>query len=241
MKHLLTKQKPKGFTLIELIIASTIGVFIALVAVTGLKIISAGAEIVNDNIDIAGEVRFVAKSIGADLTNLYRDIDPKNMKFTATTKQIDGTPVKLLTFYTIARAQARPGQPEGDVYEVEYYLMKNQQKNSIMRRLWPNPDRNAQPGGLMTEIASDIDAFDMRFFDGQEWLNEWPEEEKNLPQLVEILIAAKAPDNAHGFSDSRVSESLVVNFSRFMGTESSALQDDEQEEQKGQDKNQATE
>jgi type II secretion system protein J len=204
-------------------------------------LISAGAEIVDDNIDIAGEVRFLAKSISADLTNLYRDIDTKNMKFVATTQQVNGTAVKFLTFYTIARVQARPGQPEGDVYEVEYYLMKNQQKTSLMRRLWPNPDKNAQPGGMMTEIASGIDVFDVRFFDGQKWLNEWPEEEKNLPQLVEVLITAKAPDNARGFSGDRVSESLVVNFSRFAGKESSALQDDEQQEHEGQEQNRQTE
>jgi len=241
MKHPHTKRKPKGFTLIELIIASTIGVFVALVAVSSLKLISAGAEIVDDNIDIAGEVRFVAKSIGADLGNLYRDKDTRNMKFVTTTKQVNGAAVNLLTFYTVGRVPARPGQPEGDVYEVEYYLMKNQQKTSLMRRLWPNPNRNAQPGGMMTEIASGIDVFDVRFFDGQKWLNEWPEEEKTLPQLVEVLITAKAPDNARGFSGDRVSESLVVNFTRFAGKESSAMQDDEQKEQDQQEKNQETE
>jgi type II secretion system protein J len=241
MKHPHTKRKVKGFTLIELIIASTIGVFVALVAVSSLKLISAGAEIVDNNIDIAGEVRFVAKSIGTDLSNLYRDKDTRNMKFVTTTKQVDGAAVNFLTFYTVGRTPARPAQPEGDVYEVEYYLMKNEQKSSLMRRLWPNPQRDTQPGGVITEIASGIDVFAVSFFDGQKWLNEWSEEEKTLPQLVEIIIAAKAPDSTREFSGDRVSESLVMNFSRFMGTESSALQDDEQEEQDQQEQNQATE
>lgn len=225
----------------EVLVASVIGAFVALVAVGTLKAISAGAEIVDSHIDTAAELRFASKTIAGDLMNLYRDKDIKNTKFVGTAQEAAGRIVSGLTFYTVGRIKARAGQPEGDVYEVEYYLATDQEKSALMRRLWPNPDKEeaTQPGGILTAIAENIDTFEARFFDGIQWLSEWPEQPESVPQLVEITIAARRQignrdqmrTNSRPQTDAGIiRQSFIVNFAGSKGAETGAFEDDEKSE-----------
>jgi len=198
-----------GFTLVEVLVASTIGTFIALVAVATLRTVTASSEMVDYNINAAAEVRFAANMIARDLVNLYRDENIENTKFIGTVEVSGQDSISYLVFYTLSRARARIGQPEGDIYEVEYCLVKDEEKSALMRRLWPNPNEEAEPGGILTIIAEDIDVFEVRFFDGEEWSHEWPEEMEVLPQLVEVTIVGKLPDRGEP-----TMESFVVNFVR---------------------------
>ena len=180
-----------GFTLVEALVASTIGSFIALVAVGTLRTITVSAERVDSNIEAASEVRFASNMISRDLVNLYREQNFRNMKLVGIANESDPGS-SFLTFYTVGRAKARIDQPEADVYEVEYYLVKDEEKSALYRRLWPNPDPNDEnPGGILSIIAENIELFQVRFFDGEEWSEEWPEEMEVTPQLIEVNIIGK--------------------------------------------------
>ena len=61
-------------------------------------------------------------------------------------------------------------------------------RSTLYRRLWPNPDENRQPGGILTPLAENIDVFQIRFSDGQQWTTSWPEEMRSLPLLIEITL-----------------------------------------------------
>jgi len=216
-----TSFKNQGFTLVELLIASTIGTFLVLVAVGALRAISTSARMVDQNIESAAEVRFASSLIVRDLTNLYRDQNFKNMKLLGTVEESSQGTTSFLTFYTIARTKARSDQPEGDVYEVEYYLAKDEERSLLLRRLWPYPDPNdeAEPSGVLTAIAEDIDIFQVRYFDGTEWSNEWPEEMQTLPQLVEVTIVGRQVGRA-----APPIEPIMVNLVRSVGDMAIALE-----------------
>ena len=207
--------KKTGFTLVEVIIASTIGAFVALVAVGSLNAISSGAEMINVNIDTAGEIRFASKIISCDLLNLYRDIEPEKMKLIGIMEETeDGNFSSRLTFYAVSRVKARTGEPESDVYEVEYSLVTWQGRSALMRRLWPNPDEDSRPGGVLAVIAENIDTFVIKYFDGSEWLLEWPEEMRTVPELVEVNIATRQTETSN-----LVMENFIINFSRTKGVD----------------------
>jgi type II secretion system protein J len=203
-------SKRTGFTLVEVLVASTIGVFIAMVSVGALRAIMASAEMVDSNINAAAEVRFAAHMIARDLQNLYNDDDIENTKFIGTVEPLEqDNYTSYLIFYTVGRTKARFDQPEGDLYEVEYYLMQEGESSLLMRRLWPNPSEELEPGGILTVIAEDIAAFEVQYFDGEEWSEEWPEEMQALPDLVSISIVARQPDRSNP-----PSESIIVNLAR---------------------------
>ncbi len=181
--------------------ASTIGSFIALVAVGTLKAVVDGAQIVNRSSETTSEIRFAARMLAHDLANLYRDPNPENMELIGVSQAPDATGPAFLTFYTVGRAKARADRPEGDVYEVEYLLGTRETGETsdqpettsqvLFRRLWPNPDKNRSPGGVVTPIAENIGAFQIQFFDGKQWSGEWPEEMKSLPRLIEVTLVAQ--------------------------------------------------
>ncbi len=188
MKKYLRKN---GFTLVEALVASTIGSFVALVAVGTLRTITVSAERVDSNIEAASEVRFASRLIARDLVNLYREQNFRNMKLVGSADDSE-VGSSFLTFYTVGRTKARIDYPEADIYEVEYFLKKDEENSDLYRRLWPNPDPNDEnPGGILSIIAEGIEFFQVRYFDGEEWSEEWPEEMEVAPQLIEVNIVGK--------------------------------------------------
>jgi general secretion pathway protein J len=204
--------RKNGFTLVEALVASTIGAFIALVAVGTLRTITVSAERVDSNIEAASEVRFASKLIARDLVNLYREQNFRNMKLIGAADDSE-VGSSSLVFYTVGRAKARIDQPEADIYEVEYHLINNEEQSALYRRLWPNPDPNDEnPGGILSIIAEDIEVFQVRYFDGEEWSEEWPEEMEVAPQLIEVNIVGK--EQKWG---SPAMDSITVNLVRSAG------------------------
>ena len=215
----------KGFTLVEVLVASTISSFIALVAVGALKAIVDSSHAVHQITETRAEVRFAARMLARDLANLYRDPDSEGMKLIGVSQGADTSSPAYLTFYAVGRSKARADQPEGDVYEVEYVLARRQDEELsaepgeesmvLFRRLWPNPDEDRTPGGVLTTIAENISVFHIRFFDGEQWGGEWSEEMESIPQLIEVTVAARPPGRADP-----IIQTITVNFARL--AESSA-------------------
>ncbi len=200
-----------GFTLVEVLLASTIGVFIALVAVGTLKVVTDSAGLVEQSMTTAAEVRYASNMISRDLSNFYRDKESDNTMLVGFDNQNLDVPSSQIVFYTVGRIKARYNQPESDIYEVEYFLRKDDSdgKYVLYRRLWPNPNKETQPGGVLTRIAEDIDLFGIRYFDGEEWQFEWPEDMKKMPELIEVTIGSGQPGDK-----APVVETFLVNFHR---------------------------
>ena len=64
-----------------------------------------------------------------------------------------------------------------------------------------------------------IEIFNITYFDGEEWAEEWPEDIQALPDLAEITIAAKQTGNGVP-----PMELVTVNFVRNQGGEAGAMQ-----------------
>jgi len=198
---------------VEVMTAISIGAFISLVMVGALRAVTAGAKMVEQNIAKASEVRFAARMLKRDLENMYRPKDTEQTKFIAYSDDSGELSSAYMVFYTVNRAKARPFEPEGDIYEVEYYLMVDEEKSVLMRRLWPNPDDDFEPGGILTTVAEGIEVFQARYFDGQEWAYEWPEEMQSIPLLMEITLAG-----IQSGAGQPMVESFYMNFARSTGS-----------------------
>jgi len=200
----MNQRLARGFTLAEVLVASTISGFVAIVAVGALNALAGSAQTVNRTTATTSELRFAARMMARDLANLYRDPNPQNMKLLGSSEgtALGGPP--FLTFYMTGRAKARASLPEGDVYEVEYFLGTRQQETArteesleentvLFRRLWPNPDKDRDPGGILTPIAENIGLFQVRFWDGKQWTDQWTEEMRSLPECFEVTLATMPP------------------------------------------------
>lgn len=207
-------------------LASVIGAFVALVAVGTLRTVSAGREKLDSDITASAQVSFAANMIRRDLGHLYRDSNPDNVKLVGVVEETDYGPRTHLVLHTVNRIKARADEPEGDVYEVEYFLLKDREKSALMRRLWPYPNKDAEPGGVVMPIAENIAVFNISYLSGEEWLAEWPEDMRALPDLVEISLAAALPGQKNP-----VTETFLVNFPRL--AKSQLGSDDSESAEKG--------
>jgi type II secretion system protein J len=208
--------KKSGFTLVEIMVASTIGAFISLVAVGTLKAVISSNDAVDRNISASSEVRFAMNIISRDLMNIYRADNIADTELLGTLENLAEYSTSYIVFYTLNRTKARAFEPEGDLYEVEYYLVKEGDKSKLMRRVWPNPNNQFEPAGVLTTIAEGIDAFELTYFDGEQWYSEWLEDMTTLPQIIEVDITAK-----QAAGGSTITESFLVNLTRSV-TSSSA-------------------
>jgi general secretion pathway protein J len=212
-----------GFTLAEVLLASTITVMITLVAVSALKGVSDTSQVIDRTPQTTSALRFAAQLIARDLANFYRDSDSQNMLLTALSPEgASETERPSLRFYAVGRAKARPAQPEGDVYEVEYMLGEPRRSNAapsldtestkrtLYRRWCPNPDRKREAGGILTPIAENIDVFQTRFYDGRQWTDQWTQEQQQeLPQLLEVTVGVLPQGRG-----APTVESFLVSFAR---------------------------
>jgi general secretion pathway protein J len=198
-----------GFTLIEVMVASTIGAFISLVAVGTLKAVISSNAMVEENIEIASEMRFAANLIERDLINFYHPANFSDTELIGTYEELAEYNTAIITFYSLNRTKARYSQPEGDMYEVEYYLEKNEDESALIRRVRSNPDPNVATLGIQTIIAENVERFDISYYDGENWYADWPEDMTDFPHLVEVYIEAAPSDKGKP-----IIETLLVNLMR---------------------------
>jgi len=180
--------------LAEVLAAISIGAFVALVAIGALRSASSGAAVVQDRSDRAADLRFAARRVAMDLENIVRDTDPNYFRFIAGQETSGSGDQACLTFWTVCHEKAREDQPEGDVYEVEYYVAQKDDRTVLMRRVWPNPDPNRAPGGILTVVSDQVAMMKVSCFDGQNWVSDWLVTAQELPQLVEVSLVGRAPD-----------------------------------------------
>jgi general secretion pathway protein J len=181
-----------GFTLLEVLVASAIGAFIAVISVSFLRSAIAGREFIEENIAVADEVRYATNLLKTDFANLYRDVNKSKIVFEGLVDETETGFAANLKMHVISCSKARADAFEGDIYEVQYSLMQNQDKSVLMRRLCPvvgieEPEETQ--GGILTVIAENIAGFDVMYFDGSEWTEEWIDK-KGAPVFVEVTLTA---------------------------------------------------
>jgi hypothetical protein len=84
--------------------------------------------------------------------------------------------------------------------------------------LWPNPSQQNKPGGVMSVVAENILLFDIRYYDGSEFQEEWPPEMQNLPSLIMVSMATKPKG-----SDQLLKHNFMLNLVRWPGQGSSSV------------------
>ncbi len=206
-------RRNRGFTLAEMMVSATIGAFIAMVSIASLRAISASSATVDDVTVRAAEVRYAMDLLRRDISNVWQFGDSENQRLVGLLVEEGDMATSYVTFYTACRNKARSDQPEGEIYEVAYYLQQDEGYSALVRQQWPNPEEDLEPGGMMTTIAENIQEFLIRYYDGEVWAAEWPEDMEELPDLVEITIVGEMPTRG----GSPIVETVMLNIARSVG------------------------
>ncbi len=76
--------------------------------------------------------------------------------------------------------------PRGEVTKVGYRL-----KDNVLQRIWWRyPDTPVGQEGLVTPLLTQVESFDMRFYDGKSWQKNWAKN-RELPKAVSVILDLK--------------------------------------------------
>ncbi len=204
------RSKNKGFTLIEVLVS--IAIF-ASMSVAAYQVVS---QVQRSNL--------MSQERTARLNELQRsmvllDSDFRQMALRRTRTEGEG-PAKKLIFWsdyllnsdTKGVVFARVGWhnpqqqfPRGEVTKVGYRL----KDETLQRVWWRYPDTPAGQEAVVMPLLTQVESFELRFYDGKQWKNEW-DSENILPKAVSVELMLKdygKITRTYLTSDAKVSES----------------------------------
>ncbi len=201
----------RGFTLVELMVATTVTVMVAGSTVGILRSMAAARKRVNRQMTLQAETRSAINTIAAALHNAYRS-GGEQAVLEGADDWYGEIPADRITLFTISRRTIRPGEPESDVKECQFVLTPptDRAPPALIRRT--DPTRNDPPdgGGIVELIAENVLGMDIAYHDGEVWLDEWTEEMRGWPVAVRIRLAIVDVDRG----ETIWTTSRIVNFPR---------------------------
>ncbi len=149
---------------------------------------------VDQRAEVQAEADAALRAVTNALRNTYRPGSEEQAVFEGFDETLNGRAGDRLRLLSVSRKAIRQGEPESDVYEVEFALASfpDEPLPVLTRRTDPTRDDPADGGGVVDRIASGVVSFDTAYFDGLSWQDEWPESMGRLPVAVRVT-AALAP------------------------------------------------
>lgn len=195
-------RRDAGFTLVELIVASTVVVLVTAAAALMLNGVVAAKARAQRQYALQQEARVAVDAIATALRNAFRPADPRQALMLGLDDwrgDGDQFPSDHIRFFTVSRRTLREGQPESDVREVEFGIMAPpddpdaQELAALMRRT--DPTRNPDPdgGGVLERISDRVVGLNFQYHDGVEWRDQWMQAD-GWPHAVRVALLV-APDD----------------------------------------------
>jgi type II secretion system protein J len=199
----------RGFTLLELLLASAISALMALVIysamVTGFKARnSAGAQL--------SDIRSMAIVMDMIAEDFESILPPTGMLSGPMVGYAMGSPgfeTDSVHFFCIGRDRAIASEMSEGFRQVELVLTTDGPTPTLVRRVTRNLLAPAVPEPEDEVLSTEITGFSVRFFDGSGWYTEWDStlQEDSLPVAIEVTLrkpAARESERTEPYSISRI-------------------------------------
>jgi len=188
----LVRQWPRGFTLIEVLLAMAITTFVALLAYSGLSTSMTAAESQQAQAQQIADIQLPLTVLERDIRNAVAR--PVRDEYDDSIGAMVGGAFNDYLLVLTRRGWDNPKQLQrGELQRVRYQL----QDEKLWRESWSVLDRLSEEGGRQrTMLLRGVNRVDIAFLDsesssasssplGGEWIEEWDQPER-LPTAVEI-------------------------------------------------------
>lgn len=201
----LRMRQPRGFTLLELVLASAILATIAAALYGSLGVAFRGRAAAQRQVDAMREAHLTMRIITRDLDNILPAAPiPEDGVLRTLAGPFYGLPMGTgigtsgahLEFYTLARDPRLAGTPLADgVRRVELLLRTDLASPVLVRRVESNLLAETATDPYEEVIADNIRSFAARYFDGNNWLDEWDSTLQGdlLPRAIELTVEFDLP------------------------------------------------
>jgi len=193
----LASRRRYGFTLVEMLVALTIGSLLVVSIVSSTRALSGSRASVDHRIERQASARRAMEAITSALRNVRRDpIKTEPVVLGRSGGRDQGN--DQIDLLVISDRPCRAGEPESDQYEMSFFL--SQREDSPLPMLMCRKDHAfdefPEDGGLVTVVAEGIVGLSFEYLREQEWLSDWPASEERPPEAVRVTVAAQNFDPA---------------------------------------------
>jgi general secretion pathway protein J len=188
----------KGFTLLEVLIATAIMAGVVAVIYASFFTTSRNVEQAEQDRDTSDLVRTLVAKLSVDISNAYvqpgMNISAPVTGFLGKKVQPDtgNSAIRLDELYlTTLSNWRRPGTKETDLWEVGYYFKQKPDGSGyvMMRREKRELSKDVpfMEGGTEYAMTDRVETLQLRYYSGSSWTDEWPSTTQ-LPKAVEISL-----------------------------------------------------
>jgi general secretion pathway protein J len=186
----------RGFTLLEVIISVAILAVILTIVYNAFNSSMKAFSAMETQGDAYAQARVVLNRICGEIGSAYWSADNRNTGLIGADDEEDGLPSDSLHFTSCSHFRWAKDSRESELCEIGYYLEKDAEteESFLFRREDWNVDGTLDEGGRPLELAEGADGLNFRYYDGQEWADDWDSVIKGgLPQAIEVVLIMRDP------------------------------------------------
>lgn len=192
----------KGFTLLEILVATVILVVVLMIGYRVFSTSYSALQRVDPDKDVYHTARVILDRMADEIQSAYYRPDLAYTGFVGESDEKKEAPWDSLVFSSMANfywIERVEGINESNFLKISYYLVEDEEEG-YERRLLRQQDPAFGPFEEAYErtgsedrgahwLTEDIWGFDLKYFDGTEWVDDWNSEDREkLPRAVEIKL-----------------------------------------------------
>jgi general secretion pathway protein J len=184
-----------GFTLLEVVISVAILVVILTIVYNTFNSSIKAFTAMENQGDAYAQARIVLNRMSEEIGSIYFSGD-KRTGLLGEDRDEDDLPFDSLHFTSLSHIRWAKDSKESELCEIGYYLEKDNEtgESFLFRREDWNVDGTLEEGGRPLELAEGVDGLNFRYYDGQEWADEWDSRiTGTLPKAIEIVLVMRDP------------------------------------------------
>jgi len=190
------RRARQGFTLLEMILAVTITAVISVAMFTSLEVAFKTRDQAEDRLAGRQAARATLDLLAADLLAVPEPTGRIAGPFVGIDQRMGAAREADTLSYVTAAVALPTGDDLGDMRGVELALVDDPivpDQRVLVRYVTTNLLASTTPEPTAQVLARGVVAFNIRYFDGGDWLNEWDsaEQENALPIAVELTLTVR--------------------------------------------------
>ncbi|MCC6158007.1 MAG: prepilin-type N-terminal cleavage/methylation domain-containing protein [Deltaproteobacteria bacterium] len=221
----MTHASRRGFTLLEVLVAVAVTGMVLAIVYSAFGRTIESKEYVEIGNETYHKIRWAMDKITMDLASafVFRE-EGSNTIFYGVSHLVGSMPMDEIHFTSFSHIRYNPEAHESDQCEISYKVawIPDDQRFQLWRREDATLDDQNQTGGEELQLLDDVLAFNIRYYDGYEWRDDWDsrplallaeateddgsEEETQVEQTeemvqavpiaVEVTLAVMGPDGS---------------------------------------------
>ncbi len=196
------KKESAGFTLVELLLAATLGALVVAAAFSSISVVLKGYRDYKDRSVIYEPAIAALTRMSREISCAFLSPHGGKTRFVGIDQEVEGTAVDEMIFLTTINNPQYSTEPMSDVSEVHYYIDLDPEtpERWLQVRYDPTPDDDPFTGGMSYLLGPHIVAMSLLYFDGSYWVTEW-DSEQDIPMAISITIGVTKDGNVDNPED----------------------------------------